>query len=208
MSNKWYSTLTKPNVDVVTDGVERITPTGVRTADGRDHQVDVIVMGTGFHVFDAPIAHRVHGRDGRSLAEAWGDQPHVFRGTTCVGFPNMFRFASIGSGLGHGSMIWQMEAQSTYVVDALRTLDAEGKDSFEVREDALNAYMKEIFSDFEGSVWHLGGCQSWYQDASGAPSVLWPRSMFAYSTMLRRFDVESYELRTASVSSSSKLVSA
>lgn len=201
MSNTWYSALVKPNVDVVTDAITRFTATGVQTADGTEHETDVIVLGTGFQVFDAPIAHRVHGRDGRSLSEAWGDQPHVFRGTTCRGFPNYFRFASIGSGLGHGSMIWQMEAQATYVVEALRTLDATGKASFDVKPEAVKAYMAKIFEDFEGSVWSLGGCDSWYKDASGAPSVLWPRSMTAYKNMIRTFDVRSYELFDAPVPS-------
>lgn len=208
MSNTWYTTLVKPNVDVVSEKIERITAGGIRTADGVDHEADVIVMGTGFHVFDAPIAHRVHGRDGRSLAEAWGDQPHVFRGTTCAGFPNYFRFASIGSGLGHGSMIWQMEAQATYVVEALRTLDATGKASFDVRPEALKTYMEKIFDDFQGSVWQLGGCNSWYKDASGAPSVLWPRSMTTYKHMIRKFDAESYELRDAPAPANKGLVSA
>ncbi|WP_205698769.1 NAD(P)/FAD-dependent oxidoreductase [Conexibacter sp. SYSU D00693] len=208
MSNTWYSTLAKPNVDVVTERIERITPTGLRTADGVDHHVDAIVLGTGFHIFDAEIAHRVHGRDGRSLAEAWGDQPRVFRGTTVAGFPNMFRFASVGSGLGHGSMVWQMEAQAAYVVDALRTLDERGMASAEVRADAVDAYFDDVLEGLRTSVWMGGGCRSWYQDASGAPTVLWPKSMTEYRRMTRRFDAESYELRPAAVGAQREAVTA
>ncbi|MCW2999775.1 MAG: hapE2 [Solirubrobacterales bacterium] len=198
MSNSWYATLNRPNVDVVTDGIREIRPDAIVTADGLEFPVDVIVLGTGFHVFDATIAQRVHGRDGRSLAQAWGTRPQVFRGTTVAGFPNMFRFASVGSGLGHGSMIWQMEAQAAYVVDAIRTLDAQGKASAEVRPEAVESYIEDITQDLQTSVWMGGGCRSWYMDDSGAPTVLWPRSMTAYRQMTRRFDPESYELRDGS----------
>ena len=196
MSNEWYTTLGRPNVDLVTDGIREIRPGGIVTTDGVEHPVDVIVLGTGFQVFDAEIAQRIHGRDGRSLTQTWGSSPKVFRGTTVPGFPNMFRFASVGSGLGHGSMVWQMEAQATYAVDAIRTLDRMGKASAEVLPAAVDSYIEDVSGKLKTSVWMGGGCRSWYMDSSGAPTVLWPKSMTEYRWITRRFDAESYELRS------------
>jgi cation diffusion facilitator CzcD-associated flavoprotein CzcO len=194
MSNQWYKTLGRPNVDLITAGIREIRPGGIITADGVEHPVDVIVLGTGFHVFDAEIAQRIHGRDGSSLTETWGSDPKVYRGTTVPGFPNMFRFASVGSGLGHGSMVWQMEAQATYAVDAIRTLDRMGKASAEVRPAAVESYIEDVTGKLRTSVWMGGGCRSWYMDSSGAPTVLWPKSMTEYRWITRRFDAENYEL--------------
>jgi len=198
MSNQWYRALSQPNIDLVTEGIREIRPDGIVTADGVEHPVDVIVLGTGFHVFDAEIAQRIHGRDGRSLTETWGSQPKVYRGTTVPGFPNMFRFASVGSGLGHGSMVWQMEAQATYAVDAIRTLDRMGKASAEVLPAAVDSYIEDVTGKLKTSVWMGGGCRSWYMDESGAPTVLWPKSMTEYKWITRRFDAENYELRPES----------
>ncbi|HYI36887.1 MAG TPA: NAD(P)/FAD-dependent oxidoreductase [Thermoleophilaceae bacterium] len=195
MSNQWYKALGRPNIDLVTEGIREIRPGGIVTADGVEHPVDVIVLGTGFHVFDAEIAQRVHGRHGESLTEAWGSDPKVFRGTTVHGFPNLFRFASVGSGLGHGSMVWQMEAQATYAVDAIRTLDRMGMASADVRPSAVDDYIEDVSGKLQTSVWMGGGCRSWYMDSSGAPTVLWPKSMTEYRWTTRHFDVENYELR-------------
>ena len=118
ITSVWYPALNQPNVDLETSRITEIRDHAVVTEDGTEHEVDAIVCATGFHVTDPPIAGRVHGRDGQSLAEWWGDAPKAYRGVTTTNFPNLFRIGSIGTGTGHMSQIMQIESAITYVMDA------------------------------------------------------------------------------------------
>jgi cation diffusion facilitator CzcD-associated flavoprotein CzcO len=171
-----------------------VTRTGVVTDDG-EHAVDAIVFGTGFQVTDMPIAHHIRGRDGATLAEHWGPSIHAHRGTTVPGFPNLFLVLGPNTGLGHGSMVYMIESQVEYVLDALRTMRERGAAVAEVREEVEAAYNRELDDKLAGTVWNTG-CSSWYADATGRISTLWPDWTFAFRRGLRRFDAGAYELRT------------
>ena len=192
LTSEWYPALTKPNVTVETAPIRTVRAHAIVTADGAEHEVDAIVLATGFRVTDPPIAARLHGRDGRSLAETWGDSPRAFHGITTAGFPNLFRISSIGTGTGHTSQILQIESGVHYAVDALRTMDARGLASVEVGEDAQEAYTRRVHEMRRGTVWVAGGCHSWYQDKSGEASAIWPSTARRYRRWTRRFDIESY----------------
>ncbi len=196
ISNTWYPAITRPNVDIV-GGVTEIRPHTIVTADGAEHAVDAIILGTGFHVADAPAATLLHGRDGRSLAEVWGDRPSAYRGTTVAGFPNLFRLGGVGTATGHNSHVFQEESQLAYVLDALRTMRERGVDSIDVRPDAQRAYDAHVGRRVRETVWAVGGCDSWYLDGSGHASVVWPGPSTAFRRTTRRFDAEAYHLRTA-----------
>ncbi len=111
ISNDYYPALTRPNVDVVTEPIREIRSHAVVTADGVAHEVDAIVVATGFRVSDMPIAGVVHGRGGRSLDEAWQGSPQAHLGTSVAGFPNLFMMTGPNTGLGHTSMVFMMESQ-------------------------------------------------------------------------------------------------
>ena len=192
MTNQWYAALTKPNVSVESSPIREVRGHAIITTDGGEHEVDAIVLATGFRVTDPPIAARLHRRDGRSLAESWGDAPRSFRGITTAGFPNLFRISSIGTGTGHTSQILQIESGVHYAVEALRTMDARDLASVEVSEAAEEAYTKRVHEMLRDTVWVTGGCDSWYLDRSGAASLVWPSTARRYRQWTRRFDIENY----------------
>jgi cation diffusion facilitator CzcD-associated flavoprotein CzcO len=195
ISNDWYPALGKPNVDVVTTGIRAITERGIVDSEGVERPVDTIIFGTGFHVTDMPFAHRIAGREGRTLAESWADGAQALLGTTVAGFPNFFILTGPNTGLGHTSMVFMMESQYPYVIDALRTMNRLGLVSVEPRPEAQEAFNAEVQARMPGTVWTSGGCQSWYLDAHGRNTTLWPDFTWKYRLRARRFAVGDYVLR-------------
>ncbi|MGZ4270314.1 MAG: flavin-containing monooxygenase [Solirubrobacteraceae bacterium] len=196
-SNKWYPALGKPNVDLVTAGVREIRPEGFVDGDGVLHEVDTIVLATGFKVTDIPMAHAVRGAGGRSMAEGWAGSPQAYLGTAIARFPNMFFLVGPNTGLGHNSMVFMIEAQITYVLDALRTMRARNIGRLEVRPEAQAAYNEAIQKKLEGSVWNTGGCSSWYLDANGRNTTIWPDFTWRFWKRTREFDPAPYVLTPA-----------
>ena len=194
ISNDYYPALTQPNVEVVTDGISEIRPHGIVTADGTEHEVDTIIFGTGFKINDLPIAQRVWGRDGVKLADAWSQGMEAHLGTAIAGFPNMFMLLGPNTGLGHTSVVVMIEAQVDYVMDCLRTMRRRDIATVEVRRDVQTAFNEELQHSLKGSVWNAGGCASWYLDASGRNTTLWPGSTLRFRRGARRFRAADYEV--------------
>lgn len=194
MSNDYYSALKQPNVDVVTDGITRVTPTGVVTADGVEHEVDTIVFGTGFRVGESLRDVAVTGRDGVKLADEWADGPQAHLGTTVAGFPNLFLMIGPNTGLGHSSMVFMIESQTRFILDALALLDAEGATAIDTRRDRQDAFNAEVQRRLQGSVWNSGGCRSWYLDANGNNRTVWPGYTFDYRRRVRKVHPADHEL--------------
>jgi cation diffusion facilitator CzcD-associated flavoprotein CzcO len=188
-SHTWYPALAQDNVDVVTAGVAQITEDGIVDADGRHHAVDTIIFGTGFHVTDMPFGHRVHGRDGRPLADHWEGSPKAHLGMAVNGYPNLFLLLGPNTGLGHNSVLLMIEAQIAYLMKALRYLREHGLSTLEPTIEAQAGYVGEVDRGTEGSVWTAGGCLSWYVDETGRNSTLWPGSVRAYQRRLARFEI-------------------
>jgi cation diffusion facilitator CzcD-associated flavoprotein CzcO len=219
ISNDYYPALQKPNVELVTDSVSAIEPHAIVTADGARREVDTIVLGTGFHVTDMPVANWIYGRGGRSLADVWQGSPQAYLGSTVAGFPNMFLLVGPNMGLGHNSIVFMIEAQLNYLLGALRTLaqvssttdasstpaatatataTAGGNTSgaiFEVRDSVMRAFNAEIQHHLRGSVWTSGGCQSWYIDERGRNTTIWPGFTWRYYGRTRHFNPSDYTLR-------------
>ena len=195
ITNDFYPALDKPNVELVASGVWEIKENSVVAADGTEREVDTIVFATGYETTGPTIYKRIHGRDGRSIDEVWNGQPRFHRATTIAGFPNFFNLCGPGTGSGHGSMIWKAESQTAYVLDALRVMRERELTSVEVRPDAQDHYMLWVGEDLGETVWARGGCRSWYLDEGGRPSLMWPRTMWGFRRMLRRFDPEHYLLK-------------
>jgi cation diffusion facilitator CzcD-associated flavoprotein CzcO len=194
-SNTYYPALTRDNVDVVTEPIVEVRPQGIVTRDGVEHEADTIIFGTGFRVTDLPIAERVLGRDGRSLAEVWQGSPQAYRGTTVAGFPNLFLLLGPNTGLGHNSVVLMIEAQLNYVLGALDALDAlDAVRAVEPRASAQRAFTAAVDRRMAGTVWATGGCSSWYIDSTGRNSTLWPGSTWRFRQRMKRFDVEAYEV--------------
>ncbi len=195
-TDEWYPALAKPNVEIVTGGVTEIRPHSVVAEDGTEREVDTIIFGTGFHVTDVPIADRISGRDGRTLAEVWKGSMEAYKGTTIAGYPNLFFLVGPNTGLGHTSIVFMIESQIAYVLDALRTMRRSGARTVEVREDVQAAYNAELDRMTEGTVWVSGGCTSYYIDRNGHNSALWPTYTWPFRRRLREFDAAAYAVGT------------
>jgi hypothetical protein len=151
-----------------------------------------LILGTGFKVTDMVIADRVHGRDGRSLAQAWDHSPQAYLGTAVPGFPNLFILVGPNTGPGHTSVVFYIEGQVAYVLDALATMQRDRVSEVEVRRDVFAEFNEDLQRRMQRTVWLTGGCGSWYLDAKGRNTTLWPGPSFEVVLRTRRFDVESY----------------
>jgi len=195
ISNEYYPALGQPNVELVTDSIRAVTPRGIVTADGAEREVDAIVLGTGFHVTDMPVAEWIRGRAGLTLAEVWRGSPQAHVGTTVAGFPNLFMLVGPNTGLGHNSIVFMIESQLNYVLDCLRYMDRADVAAVDVREDVQERFNTDVQRRLKGSVWTSGGCVSWYLDEHGRNTTIWPGSTWPYRRLLRRFRPDEYELR-------------
>ncbi len=190
-SDDWYPTLVRPNVDLVTDPVERIAPDGVVTADGTVRPADVIIYGTGFQTLDFLAPMSVTGLGGRQLREAWHDGAEAYLGITVSGFPNFFMLYGPNTNLGGNSIIYMLEGQIAYVAEALAALNEEGLDWIDVRPEVQTAFNAWVAAASRTSVWE-SGCRSWYTTASGRNTNNWPVQTFLYRRRVRRFDLGRY----------------
>ncbi len=191
-ANDWYPAITAPNAEVVTEGIAEIRERSIVTAGGEERDADTIIFGTGFHVTDIAIAGSIHGRGGASLADAWGGSPKAYLGTTVAGFPNLFLMTGPNTGLGHTSIVFMIESQIAYLLDALRVMEARAVDTIEVSPKAQAAFVAEVDRRLAGAVWSTGGCASWYLDETGRNSTIWPGGTWAFRRRLRRFDPGAY----------------
>jgi len=196
-ANSWYPALQRPNVEVASTGVAEIRGNTVIGQDGTEHEADVLVLATGFHVTDPPIATAVRGEDGRTLAESWNGSMRAYYGTTVSGFPNLFLLIGPSSGLGHSSLVFVIEQQVRYAAKALAHMRAAGLGSIDVTPEAQAAFVAKVDERLGKAVWSTGGCGSYYLDSHGRNATIWPWSLPRMRTMLGRFDVEHY--RTAPV---------
>jgi cation diffusion facilitator CzcD-associated flavoprotein CzcO len=195
LSDDWFPTLQRPDVELVPAGIREVRERSVVATDGSEHEVDTIVFATGFHVTDMPFARRVRGRGGRTLAQAWEGGMQAHNGTTIAGFPNLFMLLGPNTGLGHNSVVFMIEAQIAYVAEALQAMRARGATVLEVRPEAQAASNAALQERLRGSVWNSGGCASWYLDAHGRNSTIWPGSTWPFKRRTSRFDAAAYELR-------------
>jgi cation diffusion facilitator CzcD-associated flavoprotein CzcO len=197
ISNDYYPALDSEHVDLVTDGIRKITPTGIVTADGTERAVDAIIIATGFYTTEQPISQHIKGRNGRTLADAWAEHGMAaYKGTTIAGFPNLFQIVGPNTGLGHSSMVFIIESQIAYILSALQKIGARELLSVEPRPEAQAAWNDDLQHRMKRTVWSSGGCASWYLDAHGRNTTLWPRSTFKFRSLLKDFDLERYVVTT------------
>jgi cation diffusion facilitator CzcD-associated flavoprotein CzcO len=195
LSDDYYPAIDAENTQLVTSPIERVTETGILTRDGVEHRLDAIVLSTGFRVTDVPYASMLRGRDGRSLSEAWEGSPKAHLGSTVAGFPNLFLLLGPYTGLGHTSVVFMIECQIEYLLDCLTTMDRQRLEAIEPKADAQQAFLAEMKQKAKRTVWLSGGCASWYLDAEGAASAIWPGPTWRFRQRLKRFDPSDYILR-------------
>jgi cation diffusion facilitator CzcD-associated flavoprotein CzcO len=194
ISSDFYPALRRPNVRLVASGLAKVDGNTLTAKDGTSCEVDAIILATGFHAVDAPIAQRLYGADGQSLAQSWNDDMRALRGTTIAGFPNLCMVIGPNTGLGHNSMIYMIESQLNYILDYLATLDRTGAAALDTTPGAQQAWCDDIERRMASTVWTTGGCVSWYLNAAGRNPTLWPGSTIGFRRATRQLDPAEYEL--------------
>jgi cation diffusion facilitator CzcD-associated flavoprotein CzcO len=194
-SNRWYPALQQSNVELVTGGLAAVRGRCVVDADGVEREVDAIILGTGFQVTEPPVAGQVRGRDGRLMREVWTGTPRAYLGTSVPGFPNLFLLLGPNTGLGHSSMVYMIETQIDHVLGAVKAMRARAATTIEVRPEVYDRFNRRVDARMKGTVWD-SGCASFYLDATGRNSVLWPDWTWRFRRLAVRFDADAYTLTT------------
>jgi cation diffusion facilitator CzcD-associated flavoprotein CzcO len=186
LSSDYYPALVRPNVELVTDPIARITKSGLTCEDGSAYDVDAVIYGTGFKAIDALAELNVAGRDGVKLQDVWRNGIEAYHGVTVAGFPNFFVLLGPNTGLAHNSVVFMIESQVQHVMSCLRQLARQSAQTIEVRASAQRSFNDKIQRRLGRAVWSEGGCTSWYLDADGVNRALWPGFSFEYWARTRR----------------------
>jgi cation diffusion facilitator CzcD-associated flavoprotein CzcO len=196
LTDEWYPTLARPNVDLVTARIAEVTAGGIRDERGIEREVDAIVLATGFasHAFVAPM--EIVGSEGRALAQEWADVARAYLGLSVPGFPNMFLLYGPNTNGGSGSVIGTIESGIGHVLAALRELERAEARRIEVRREAAEHFDRELRDALAGTVWHTG-CTSWYVDEDGNDPSQWPWLWSAYRRRTAGLEPDAYELSEA-----------
>ncbi len=196
-SDDFYPIFNRPNVTLEVDSIERITPEGILTKTGTPHELDAIIFATGFEVAEFTTDMKIVGRRDRELFAEWKNKGlEAYRGTTISGFPNLAFILGPNSGLGHSSMIHMMESQTNYIMKYLELLEKTGEHGFlDLKPDVQRDYNEVLHKDFQKTIW-ASGCNSWYVNAEGRNTVLYPRLTMNFRRETKDINRQEYELVT------------
>jgi cation diffusion facilitator CzcD-associated flavoprotein CzcO len=192
VSDDYWASFERGNVELVTEPIAEIRHAGIETRDGRLHEVDAIVLATGFEVSLAQAPFPIFGRGGRALDAVWQRGAVAYKGMAVSGFPNWFILMGPNTGPGHTSVLVFTEAQIEHVVQAIRTLRDDGLRWLDVRQDVQDRYNAGIQARMPRMVWHT--CKSWYLSPDGSNHALYPGFAAEYALRTRRFRPADYEI--------------
>ncbi|MGI8505501.1 MAG: flavin-containing monooxygenase [Solirubrobacteraceae bacterium] len=189
-SSHYLPALARDNVELVTDAITEVTEGGLRTADGIERELDCIIWSTGFRASEFMAPMRVVGAGGRELDNAWEGGAHAHLGLTVPGFPSMFLMYGPNTNTSGGSIIVYLEAQASYIRQALEHLRAGHFASLDVRWEVEAASDLETQARFAGTAWT--DCDSWYRDKQGRIVANWPGYMREYLERTQTFEPSEY----------------
>jgi cation diffusion facilitator CzcD-associated flavoprotein CzcO len=193
ISPDYYETLTRDDVELIIGGVRELTETGVVAVDGMERPADVVVLSTGFASNDFLAPMEIRGAGGQDLNESWREGAEAYLGISVAGFPNLFLMYGPNTNLGSGSIIYQLESQMSYILDAVRTLQRTGAGTLAVRPEAQRRFAEEMRERLRDSVW-MTGCNNWYVNEDGRNVNNWPGFTLEYRRRTKRLDPADYEL--------------
>jgi cation diffusion facilitator CzcD-associated flavoprotein CzcO len=191
ISNDYYPTLERPNVELVTEGIAEVRAHSIVTKDGKERLVNALIFGTGFRATDLLTPVRIAGRNGADLNDAWRGGLEAYFGITITGYPNLFMLVGPNTGLGHNSIVFMIEAQVHYVMKCLKLLRRTGATAMDLRPEVQAAFNRDLQEQMKRTVW-ASGCKSWYLDANGKNTTLWPGFSFKYWLGTRKVTAEDY----------------
>jgi 4-hydroxyacetophenone monooxygenase len=192
----WARTLNRDDTTLVTTEIAEVTEAGVRTADGVEHEVDVLIYGTGFRASQFLVPMRVTGRDGVDLHDRWDGEARAYLGVTVPGFPNLFLMYGPNTNIViNGSIIYFSECETHYILESIRMLLATAHRTMDCRPDVHDAYNAAVDEENRQMAWGASSVNTWYKNASGRVTQNWPYSLLEYWRRTRTPDPEDYVLR-------------
>jgi cation diffusion facilitator CzcD-associated flavoprotein CzcO len=193
ISPNFYEAIQHPNAELVTEKIERIEPAGVRTADGRLHELDVLVLATGFRTDAFMRPMEIVGRGGRTLAEEWAQRPNAYLSISIPDFPNFFMINGPNGPVGNFSLIEVSELQFAYILQLVDRLRSDGCHEVCARREVMEEFEAARVEAAKKTIW-VTGCKSWYLDDRGVPAV-WPWPFDRFRAEMRAPDPEAFEYR-------------
>ena len=199
LDNGWFKTLTRPNVELVSDRIDRFTRDGILTVDGKERPFDIVVVATGFKVTEMAARLNITGRNGTNLRDKWAnDNPTAYLGLTVPGFPNFFCMLGPNSGPAHGgSVIFQSECQSRYISALFVEMIEHGIAAVDVRQDVCDHYVRKVDAEHESMIWTHPGMTTYYRNKSGRVFSAMPWRFVDYWAMTHEPDLDRYHLTEA-----------
>ncbi len=194
-SDLYYPIFNRDNVKLVTDNIERITPRGILTTDGTEHELDTIIYSTGFYTTSYLTAFDVTGRNGVPLTDAWRDGAQAYLGVNTSGFPNLFML--YGPNTNQGSILFMLERQVEYIMRQIKRIQDEDLAWIDIREDVMHAFNEQLQRDIANvDVWQAAcGNDFYYRAPSGRFVTQWPHSMDEFRARTSRPNPDEYEVR-------------
>jgi cation diffusion facilitator CzcD-associated flavoprotein CzcO len=204
-TNNYLPALARANVDVDISGIERITPQGIRTKDGKDVPLDIIVYATGYYAYSnmkKALSFQVQGLDGRSLNDERERAAVSYKGITVAGYPNYFKVNGPNTGTGHSSQISYMEAATDYIVQAICAVKRDASiGAIDPRRDLQDAYVAAMRRKMQYTVWQNAACTAFYRkDMTGEVTSLSPEPASGFILARRKFHLGDYRLLPAPAS--------
>lgn len=193
LADDYYPAVADDRVELITEGIDRIEADAVVTSDGRRREVDALVLCTGFKAAEDMAPFPVCGVGGRDLADEWRRGGEAYLGTAVAGYPNLFVVIGPNTGLGHSSMVFIIESQVSYILDAIRQADARGLARIDLKRSVQDAFNRRLQDRMRRTIWVTGGCRSWYLTADGRNTTLWPGLTVEFYLRTRRADLSCYE---------------
>jgi len=189
LSNTLYPALNRDNVTLMgkEQGIAEMVETGIITQQNQHIDVDLIIYATGYDATDGVISYPVIGKQQRVLKQVWEDYPHAYLGTCVADFPNFFVVTGPNTGIGHTSAIFVIESQMQYIMQCIERVIQSGKRSIAVKAEAEAEYTEHIHKEMQKTVWHNGGCNSWYKSKSGRVIAMFPGFSFTFRRLAKRF---------------------
>ncbi len=195
LDNGWYKALKKPHVTLVDQGVTSVTGNRVMSSDGAEHEVDVLIVATGYDVarFLSPV--EVVGRGGTTVREAWDDDDsRAYLGTVVPQFPNFFMLYGPNTALGHGgSFIFSVECQIDYVLSALEQMASNSLREIECRADVYEDYNEKIQAMHQKMIWSHPGMSTYFRNSRGRIVTNSPWRLLDYWRLTREVDLADFD---------------
>lgn len=201
VSSDYYPALQLDHVDLIEATAEKLKTNSIVDNQGREYEVDAIVMATGFIASEIMLDMKIYGKGNKDLIKSWEKEgPEAYYGLSVSGFPNLFFLLGPNTGLGHNSVVHMIESQVNYVMDYLEVLKEHKLPYLDIKADVQQAHNKDIQEKLADTVWQSGGCVSWYQTSKGKNTTLWPGSTIKYRKLTRKVHEEAYDWETQEVS--------